>query len=68
MPKLKTHRGMAKRVKRTARAKFKRGQAYKRHILSSKSRKRKRALRRVIMVSEEDSSQVKRLLPYWKKM
>ncbi|HXE74443.1 MAG TPA: 50S ribosomal protein L35 [Candidatus Xenobia bacterium] len=68
MPKLKTHRGMAKRVKRTAGGKFKRGQAYKRHILTSKSRKRKRALRRVVMVAEEDSAQVKRLLPYWKKM
>ncbi len=68
MPKLKTHRGTAKRVRKTAGGRFKRGQAYKRHILSSKSRKRKRALRRVIMVSEEDSSQVKRLLPYWRKM
>jgi len=68
VPKLKTHRGTAKRVRKTASGKFKRGQAYKRHILSSKSRKRKRALRRVIMVSEEDSAQVKRLLPYWKKM
>ena len=68
MPKQKTHRGMAKRVRKTARGKFLRGQAYKRHILTSKSRKRKRGLRRVIKVSEEDSAQVKRLLPYWRKM
>ena len=68
MPKLKTHRGTAKRVRKTARGKFMRGQAYKRHILTSKSRKRKRALRRNIAVSEEDTAQVKRLLPYWRKM
>ncbi|MCI0403484.1 MAG: 50S ribosomal protein L35 [Acidobacteria bacterium] len=68
MPKRKTHRGMAKRVKKTGRGKFLRGQAYKRHILTSKNRKRKRGLRRVIQVSEEDSAQVKRLLPYYKKM
>jgi large subunit ribosomal protein L35 len=59
---------MAKRVKKTGRGKFLRGQAYKRHILTSKSRKRKRGLRRVIQVSEEDAAQVKRLLPYYKKM
>jgi large subunit ribosomal protein L35 len=59
---------MAKRVKKTGRGKFLRGQAYKRHILTSKSRKRKRGLRRVIRVSEEDSAQVKRLLPYWRKL
>jgi large subunit ribosomal protein L35 len=59
---------MAKRVKKTGRGKFLRGQAYKRHILTSKSRKRKRRLRRIVGVSEEDSAQVKRLLPYWKKM
>ena len=68
MPKLKTHRGMAKRVKKTGRGKFLRGQAYKRHILTSKSRKRKRGLRRNITVSEQDAGQVRRMLPYYKKM
>lgn len=68
MPKLKTHRGTAKRVRKTARGKFTRAQAYKRHILTSKSRRRKRHLRGAAPVSEKDVGQVKRLLPYWKKM
>ena len=45
MPKLKTHRGAAKRFKRTKSGKFLRGKAFKQHILSSKTRKRKRGLR-----------------------
>ncbi len=45
MPKLKTHRGAAKRFKKTGTGKFRRGAAFKRHILTSKSTKRKRALR-----------------------
>ena len=45
MPKLKTHRGAAKRVKKTASGKYKRHHAYTSHILSKKSRKRKRNLR-----------------------
>jgi len=43
--KLKTHRGAAKRFKKTATGKFKRGQSFKRHILTSKTTKRKRGLR-----------------------
>ena len=43
MPKLKTHRGAAKRFKKTATGKFLRGSAFKRHILTSKTTKRKRA-------------------------
>ncbi|MBI4466090.1 MAG: 50S ribosomal protein L35 [Acidobacteria bacterium] len=68
MPKLKTHRGTAKRVRKTGRGKFLRGQAYVRHLLTGKGRKRKRALGRTVGVSEADQAQVKRLLPYWKKM
>ena len=45
MPKLKTHRGAAKLVKKTASGKYKRHHAYASHILSKKSRKRKRTLR-----------------------
>ena len=45
MPKLKTHRGAAKRFKKTKSGKFLRASAFKRHILSSKTTKRKRALR-----------------------
>ena len=45
MPKLKTHRGAAKRFKKTGTGKFVRGSAFKRHILTSKTRARKRKLR-----------------------
>jgi large subunit ribosomal protein L35 len=64
MPKLKTHRGAAKRFKKTASGKVLRGAAFKRHILTSKSRKRKRALRGTHQVSESDAYRVKRMLPY----
>ena len=46
MPKLKTHRGAAKRFKRTKNGKFLRGTAFKQHILTSKTRKRKRGAER----------------------
>ncbi len=55
MPKLKTHRGAAKRVKRTASGKFKRHHAYHSHILSKKSTKRKRRLRSSVIVSPGDA-------------
>jgi large subunit ribosomal protein L35 len=64
MPKLKTHRGAAKRFKKTKRGKVLRAQAYVRHILTSKRRKRKRHLRGTTTVSGADLRQVKRLLPY----
>ena len=55
MPKLKTHRGAAKRIKKTASGKFKRHHAYTSHILSKKSRKRKRNLRDSAMVKSCDA-------------
>jgi large subunit ribosomal protein L35 len=64
MPKLKTHRGAAKRFKKTKTGKFLRGSAFKRHILSSKTTKRKRALRGTTKVSEQDSAKLARMLPY----
>jgi large subunit ribosomal protein L35 len=64
MPKLKTHRGAAKRFKKTATGKFLRSAAFKRHILTSKSRKRKRALRGDKAVSDQDSAKLARMLPY----
>jgi len=64
MPKLKTHRGAAKRFKKTKRGKVLRAQAFLRHILTSKRRKRKRHLRGTTTVSAADLRQVKRLLPY----
>lgn len=63
MPKIKTKRGAAKRFKATANG-FKRAQSYRRHILTSKSTKRKRQLRSPDMVHESDVRSVSRMLPY----
>jgi large subunit ribosomal protein L35 len=64
MPKLKTHRGAAKRFKRTASGKFKRAHSFKRHILTSKSTKRKRSLRKLVIVSPADQDRLERMLPH----
>jgi large subunit ribosomal protein L35 len=62
MPKMKTHRGAAKRIKRTASGKFKRHKAYTSHILTKKSTKRKRNLRKAVMVSKADAKVLKQML------
>ncbi len=62
--KLKTHRGAAKRFKKTASGKFKRSSAFKRHILTSKTTKRKRGLRKSVTVSESEQHKLERMLPY----
>jgi large subunit ribosomal protein L35 len=62
--KLKTHRGAAKRFKKTSTGKFKRASAFKRHILTSKTTKRKRGLRKSTMVAEQDHAKLERMLPY----
>jgi large subunit ribosomal protein L35 len=64
MPKLKTHRGAAKRFKVTATGKIKRGKGFKSHILTGKSAKRIRTLRKPALVSESDRANIKKLLPY----
>ncbi len=64
MPKIKTHRGAAKRFKKTKTGKFLRGKAFKRHILSSKTTKRKRKLRGTTVVAEPDAAKLARMLPY----
>jgi large subunit ribosomal protein L35 len=64
MPKLKTHKGAAKRFRTTATGKVKRGHSHARHILTSKTTKRKRQLDIDVMVSEADEERVKRMLPY----
>jgi large subunit ribosomal protein L35 len=64
MPKLKTHRGAAKRFKKTGTGKFTRGSAFKRHILTSKTTKRKRALRGSQAVSDQDTAKLRKMLPY----
>lgn len=64
MPKMKTHRGAAKRLKKTGTGKFKRSKAYKSHILTKKSAKRKRNLRKAGYVSTAEEKVIRRLLPY----
>jgi len=64
MPKLKTHRGAAKRFKRTKRGKFLRSLAFKQHILGSKTTKRKRNLRGTTTVAKADAKKLARMLPY----
>ena len=62
--KIKTHRGAAKRFKRTKGGKFLRGKAFKQHILSSKTTKRKRGLRGTTTVADVDAAKLARMLPY----
>ena len=63
MPKMKTHRGAAKRLKVTGTGKVKRSKAYKSHILTKKSSKRKRNLRRPgVIATKGDTKRMKRLL------
>lgn len=64
MPKLKTHRGAAKRFRATASGKFKRNQSHRRHILTKKPNKRMRHLRSPTTVHEADNAMVRRMLPY----
>jgi len=64
MPKLKTNRAAAKRFRATASGKYKRGNSFKRHILTKKSSKRKRQLRGGDMVVAQDHYRVKQMLPW----
>ena len=58
MPKMKSNKGASKSFKKTATGRFKRKKAFKSHILTSKSRKRKRNLRHPTLVSKADSKRV----------
>jgi len=64
MPKLKTHKGAAKRFRVTATGKVKRGHSHGRHILTKKTAKRKRNLDIDTLVAEADQQRVDRMLPY----
>jgi large subunit ribosomal protein L35 len=64
MPKLKTHRGAAKRFSVTGTGKVKRNKAFASHILTTKTRKRKRNLRRSAMVHDTNAPAIKRMIPY----
>ena len=64
MPKMKTHRGAAKRFKKTGTGKLKRAKAFKSHILTKKSQKRKRNLRKATVVDSTNLKNIKKALPY----
>jgi len=64
VPKLKTNKSAAKRFRITASGKIKRNKGYKQHILSTKSKKRKRHLRQSTMVSAAESKNIRLLIPY----
>jgi large subunit ribosomal protein L35 len=64
MPKIKTNRGAAKRFKITGSGKIARRKAFANHILTKKSTKRKRNLRKSILVDSSNLKQVAKLIPY----
>jgi large subunit ribosomal protein L35 len=64
MPKLKTHRGAAKRLKVTGTGKIKRRSGYKSHLLTGKPAKQTRRLRTASLVSKSEHDRMKKLLPY----
>jgi large subunit ribosomal protein L35 len=64
MPKIKTNKAAAKRFKRTATGKIKRRKPLKNHILTKKTTKRKRNLRRSTLVHKSDMDRVNAMLPY----
>lgn len=64
MPKVKTKKAAAKRFKVTATGKLKRMKAYKSHILTKKSSKRKRNLRTATMTDNSNAQVMKKILPY----
>jgi large subunit ribosomal protein L35 len=64
MPKLKTHRGAAKRFKKTGTGTIVRSKAFKQHILTSKTAKRRRDLRGTTLVADVDVRRVERMIPY----
>ncbi len=64
MPKMKTSRAAAKRFKKTGTGQLKRFKAYKSHILTKKTTKRKRNLRKATIMDESNVKNMKKILPY----
>jgi large subunit ribosomal protein L35 len=64
MPKLKTHKGAAKRFKKTGTGKIVRRHSFARHILTSKPRSRKRRLTQAVVADPADQHKLKAMLPY----
>ena len=63
MPKIKTHKGSAKRFKFTGNGKIRRRKAYSNHLFASKTAKQKRNLRKSALVDETNENRLRRLLP-----
>ncbi|QGH35265.1 50S ribosomal protein L35 [Gracilibacillus salitolerans] len=63
MPKMKSHSGTAKRMKKTGSGKVKRSHAYTSHLFANKSQKQKRKLRKSALVSAGDYKRIKQMLP-----
>ena len=64
MPKIKTSRAAAKRFKKTGSGNLKRNKAYRRHILTKKTTKTKRNLRKATMTDQSNVKNMKKILPY----
>jgi len=64
MPKQKTHKGASKRFSLTGTGKVKRKKAFHSHILTKKTTKRKRNLRKSTILDARDTGGIKRLIPY----
>jgi len=64
MPKIKTHRGAAKRFSKTGSGKVRRNHAFTSHILTKKTQKRKRNLRKAAMMTKGDAARVAQLILY----
>jgi large subunit ribosomal protein L35 len=64
VPKIKTNSSAAKRFRVTGSGKIKRNKGFKRHILTSKSKKRKRNLRRATTVAAVEQKKIRKLIPY----
>ena len=64
MPKVKTHRGAAKRFKKTATGKIEHAKQGRRHFMAKRSRKRNRHLREEGQLSGGDAKKISRLIPY----
>jgi large subunit ribosomal protein L35 len=63
MPKMKTHKGAARRFRKTAKGKFKMNRPFAQHIKTKKTPKRLRKLRKPSMASAADARKLKKLLP-----
>ena len=63
MPKMKTHKGTQKRLKRTGSGNLKRGHAYTSHLFANKTQKQKRKLRKSALVSKGDLKRIDQMLP-----